>query len=343
MAATADPAAAAVIYAGATAFSWAKALAIPGIQALANIKLLEKQDKIYRNIRSSQRSVLQSSLTTYTNAISALMPELEAAYPDTPQVARYVPIDPCKEAQDLIACNMAGMNRADEWAKCVNQLNQQNAIARAVFFDPKWVENVDLYAMTVADLLRGRFPVTDAPLTGDEDELSAFNARTGGVGFASARNYGLSRGRSRAVGRREMIDEADMMESISPVSRQVDIRDMMSTPEQRIAFTLTQAQLIQNSLQNVFNRDAQKPPYLMAQLNAKLEVAINRLQHQASRASIAGTHVPNYAAILQPQIAAITQGVGNSLSYTPFGKGNAPELQANPYTNYEPEVILPTK
>lgn len=324
---------AAVVYAASTAYSWAKTLAVPGIQALANIKVLEYQNKQYREIRKEQREVLDLSLDNYAARLNNIMGDLKEAYPSVPKAARYVPVNPCQEQREVIECNIEATSRAYEWANCVNRLNDQQAIARAVMFDPKWVKNIDLHAMTIGDLLRGKFPVPVSPVLADADEQAALIARMGDIGFVSSRMTGLSVGRSRATGRREFIQEADMMETLSPQSRQVDLRDMMETPAQRIALALSQAQLIQNSLQNVLNQNAQKPPHRLARISAKLERAINLLQLEGSKASMIGTHVPNYVSILQPQISAITNSVGSMLTSTKrtnFGD----EGQPSPYTNY---------
>lgn len=335
-----DHAGAAAVYAVSTAFSWAKTLAIPGIQALANIKLLERQNKMFRDIRSDQRQIVTESLDHYVTRVNALFDDIKDAYPDVPKAARYVPVDPCKEQYRTITCNASSGERANDWAQCINRLNNQSDIARMVFFDPRWVENVDLYAVQVSDLLRGRLPVDfTVPLLADAVELSAFEARNG-TARPTARGLGMSRLRMQATGRDELVAEADMLERVSPMRRQVDMRDMMQTPQQRVALALTQAQLVQNSLQNLFNRNAEKPPYRMAQLSLRLERAINFLQVEASRASLINASVPNYAAILQPQIHAITNSLGSMFSSNTQVKAQV----LNPYTDYPVErEVIPTK
>ncbi len=336
MSATFDSAAAATLYAASTVLSWAQTLALPAIQAAASIKLLNKQNKMYREIRKDQRQLLDAALDNYVDRINSITEDLDDAYPKRPRAAEYVPVDPCKELNGQIDCNMGSMPRADEWATCINRLNNQADIARAVFFDPKWVQNVDLYAMSVGDLLRGRFPINTAtsPVS-DSVEANAFEARNGPNKYRKARSFGLSRLRMAQTGREELVGEADMMARISPHNRQMDIRDMMQTPAQRIALALTQAQLVQASLQNLFNRDAQKPPYKMAQIAVRLERAINILQHEASKATLVSSHVPNYAAILQPQIMALTQSLGDALTFSPTSK--APASMEAP-VDYQPRV-----
>lgn len=317
-----DSGAAAVIYAASMGFSWAKALAVPATQAAASIKVLNQTNKMYRDIRKDQRELTTTAVQNYLDRISDFVPDMKAAYPDIPKVARYVPVDPCAEQDAAIDCAVYSAGRAAEWMDCINRLNNQTAIARAVFFDPKWVQNVDLYAVSVADLLRGRFSVdVKKPLLEDPSEMSAMEARMGRIPFKTSRNYGLSDLRSQATGRSELIEEAGMLEAISPVARQADMRDLMATPEQRISLALSQAQLVQNSLQNLLNRNAQKPPYKMAQLAVRLERIMNRLQLEASKATLVNTNVPNYTAILQPQINTLAKAFGDGLSNSAFASG----------------------
>lgn len=333
---------ASLIYAPATLFSWAKALAVPGVQAAANIKVLQHQNKQYRELRRDQRSIITAAIEGYANRMDLIGDDLKSAYPTIPKVARYTPVDPCVVSRDTLDCNISVSQRAADWAKCVSQLNNQADIAKMVFFDPKWVENVDMYSMTVGDLLRGRMPVDyNTPVLSDTVELTAFERRNGKTGYKTARFFGLGENRMKSVGRDELFLETGMLETLSPVGRLADMRDLLDTPERRIAFSLTQAQLIQNSLQNLFNQQAQKPPAALARLNLRLERAINMLQLRASKANIAGSPVPNYAAILQPQINAVARGIGSFFnSGSDLSQGSRMvQTDQNPY----PPQVLPTK
>lgn len=324
----ADHTLAAGVYTAATALSWARTMALPGIQAAAQIKLLERQDSMYRNLRSKQRKLLDTSLSNYYSRLEPIIASIRDAYPGVPKHARYVPVDPCQVAGYVADCNQTHMQRAAEWASCVASLNRQADLARIVFFDPKWVENVDLYAVTVGDLLRGRVPVDyRKPLLEDASEQEAFEARMGGLGYRTARSYGLSEGRMRSLGRDELVNELGLLESVSPVGRAPDMRDLLQKPEQRIAFALTQAQLVQNSLQNVYNAEAQTNPGQLARINLRIERAINMLQFEASKANLMNSHVPNYAAVLQPQINALADGFS---SFFENASANRPPVIIHP-------------
>ena len=89
--------------------------------------------------------------------------------------------------------------------------------------------------------------------------------------------------------------------------------DHRADQAQRVGLALTQAQLIQNSLQNKNNQLAQKDPHLMAELRVKMDRLLLKLQHEANKGTLVNQFVPNYAAILQPQIQSIAQAIGDPI------------------------------
>lgn len=345
-----DHTGAAAIYATSNQLSWAQALLVPGLQAAANILILERQKSYYDDISNEQKATIDLAVANYLACIDGLLPMFEDAYPDVPEAAEYVPVNPCQEQGDTIECNIGHIARANDWAYCINRLHEQNDLTRAVAFDPRWLVNMDLSSMTIQDLLRGKFPVSDLmEVMTDTAEQSCLTGRIGGCRHLTSRNLGISRLRMQHTGREELRKNAKMFEDISPHRRQRGIEEMMQTPQQRIALALTQAQLIQNSLQNVNNQNAQKPPHRLAELQMRLEKCINKLQHEASKASLVNSYVPNYAAILQPQIRALAGAAGMAIggafggasttqsSYnSPSVGGNYQDLMgANPFDSYK--------
>lgn len=308
-------AAAAGIYAGSNVFSWAQALLVPGVQAAANILLMEQQKSDYEDIVASQRGFIDAAVAQYINGIDDLIPLFDAAYPEVPQAADYVPIDACCIQRATIECNISTTGRADIYASGVSRLHEQSSIVRAVVFDPRFLVNIDMVSLQVSDLLRGRSSVGDVvEVLGDNAELAALTGRIGNTRRTTARDLGLSKMRAQAAGREELrAHHSFISRDISPLSRLGDIREMMQTPAQRIALALTQAQLIQNSLQNLYNQQAQKDPHLMAELQTKLQKVITKLQFQANKATLVNTFVPNYAAILQPMVKSVAQAIGDPI------------------------------
>jgi hypothetical protein len=310
-----DAAAAATIQAGSNVFSWAQALLVPGIQAAANILLMEKQKSDYDSIVSQQRSFLDAAVSQYINGIDALIPLFDDAYPDVPQAAEYVPIDACCIQRATIECNIATMPRADVYASSLSRYHEQSSVVRAITFDPRFLVSMDLASVQISDLLRGKLPVGDVvEILTDNAELAALTGRIGATRRTTARDLGLSKLRSQAAGREELRSHHSFIsQSVSPLSRLGDIRDMVQTPAQRIALALTQAQLIQNSLQNLYNQQAQKAPHLMAELQTKIQKVITRLQFQANKATLVNTYVPNYTAILEPMVKSVASAIGDPI------------------------------
>jgi hypothetical protein len=330
-----DQTGAALVYAGSTAVSWAKTLLVAGAQAKANLHLMEKQHRAYSRIRREQRELTQLAINSYADGVTNLLDDMSGAYPDVPEAARYTPVDPCAELRDLASCNLERAPRAGAWAACINRFNVQNDIARMVMFDPRWTSNMDLHAMTLGDLLRGRFPATK-PLLSESAELDAFEERNPEGGYKTPRNYGLSRSRMTELGKAELGEEAQMMSQVAPPNRRSDLRFLMDDPANRVALALSQAQLIQNSLQNLFNRNAEKPPHRLAILNARIERLINRLQFQASKANMIDSHVPNYAAIYQPAINALTSGpLSGAFTGQPANRNTSSSINYQPAVNYD--------
>lgn len=312
--------AAALIYSTANQFSWAKNLVLPGVQAAAMITLLERQKSLYEEQATQQRQVIDLAFDYYSDRLDSIIAggELEQAYPDVPRPAEYVPVDPCVEQQRGVDCNGANLRSANNWAQCINRLHEQADLTRAVVFDPRWLVNMDMYSIQVGDLLQGRLrPDSLMETMTDVAEEALATGRVGGIRRATTRALALERLRRTRLGQRELRAEAEFTNRISPQKRQADIREMMVTPQQRLSLALTQAQLAQNSLQNLFNRNAQKPSASMERLKLKLDQAVQVMKLQAMKANLFNSYVPNYATVLQPQINEVAQSFKKMFTLEP--------------------------
>lgn len=308
-------AAAATIYASSNVISWARAVGLAFKQRDIALQLIDKQKSDYNEIRNNQRGIITQATMDYVDRIQELLDDLDKAYPDIPEAAEYVPIDACCIQKVNISCNQSSTPAADTYSQIVNRRHEQNDIVRAIVFDPRFLVNVDMASMQISDLLRGTLPVGDVvEILTDNAELAALTGRIGNTKRTTARDLGISRLRSQAVGRAEhRAHMSYLAQTVSPLGRQLDLRDLMQTPAQRIALALTQAQLIQNSLQNKYNQLAQKAPVEMAKIQIRLSRIITRLQFNASRATMVNQFVPNYAAIMQPIISAVTDALSGSI------------------------------
>ena len=323
-------AAAAVIYGVSNALSWREAKQMPELQAKANKEVLELQKAQYDAISREQRAILSSAIDSYLTSVNTLLngEDFEEAFPDTPEAAEYVPVDACCVQGSTIECNISHTDRADAYVRYVNRLNEQNDLKHILSMDPRFMVTLDIQSQSVQDLTRGLLPVGDVlEVVSDAAERASMYGRIGNTRKITARDLGISKLRAQAAGRKEFREATAWANStVSPLQRQHEIGEMMQTPQQRIALALHQSQLIQQSLQNKNNTLAQKDPYLMAELQTKIQSYITRLQSKSSEALLVNTHVPNYASTIVPNtsntsglVGAIGQGVSAAASSHFFG------------------------
>jgi hypothetical protein len=299
---------AAGIYAASNVFSWTQALLVPGVQAAATIKILNKQKDDYDEITKKQRDIFNAAITQYMNEINDLLDsnEFESAYPDVPQAAEYVPVDAGAELEATIQQNMENTGAARDYVAFVNRIHEQNDLRHVLSMDPRFLVNLDIQSKSVQDMMRGNLSVGDVvEVMTDAAEQASLTGRIGGVQKTTARDLGVAKMRVQAAGRREFRESVAWMNSaVSPLSRQGDVRSMSASPQERIQLALTQSQLIQNSLQNVYNTAAQKDPYRMAKLQTKIQRIITRLQAKSSEALLSPGYVPNYGAAVAPVLSS---------------------------------------
>ena len=323
-------AAGAAIYAVSNILSWREARQMPEEQAKANKKVLELQKAHYDQISDKQRALLSSAVDSYLTSINTLLngEDFEDAFPDTPEAAEYVPVDACCVQGSTIECNISHTDRASAYVRYVNRLNEQNDLKHILSMDPRFMVTLDIQSQSVQDLTRGLLPVGDVlEVVSDAAERASMYGRIGNTRKITARDLGISKLRAQAAGRKEFRESTAWANStVSPIQRQHEIGEMMQTPQQRIALALHQSQLIQQSLQNKNNTLAQKDPYLMAELQTKIQSYITRLQSKSSEALLVNTHVPNYASTIVPNtnntsglVGAIGQGVSAASSSHFFG------------------------
>ena len=83
------------------------------------------------------------------------------------------------------------------------------------------------------------------------------------------------------------------------------------------------AQLIQASLQNENNAAAAGDPSKFGQLQIELQKLTTRIGQEAQRGYMINQFVPNYAALLQPQINSISEGLFGAQDRTAADTGGA--------------------
>ena len=316
----AGEAAAAALYVASNVYSWSEARQMPKRQAEANKEVLRLQKEHYDQITAEMRTILQGAVATYIDETNSLIysDEFISAFPDVPDAAEYVPVDPCCEQLSTIECNISTADRADALSRYVTRLHEQNDLTHALSFNPTFLTDLDMMFQGIQALMRGQSPVGDIiDVVSDNAERAALHGRIGNTKRTTARDLGLSKMRAQAAGRQEFRESTAWVgQAVSPLQRVADIRAMQTGPGERIALALSQAQLIQASLQNKNNSLAQKDPYLMARVQAKVQSHITKLQMKASEALLQNNFVPNYASIVAPKVentSMLLGGIGSAI------------------------------
>lgn len=309
----------AALYLASNIYSWSQANQMPQRQADANKKVLELQKKHYDAIAKEKRDIIRAAVGDWEIDVNELLGgvDFEEAYAEVPRAAEFIPVDPCCEQSAAIECNMDKIIRTDEFYRNVNRRHEQNDLIRVLSFDQSFLVNLDIQNKSIQNNMRGILDTADVvDILTDNAEQAALTGRIGNSRKTTARDLGISKMRMKASGRAEFRETTNWFGSISPLSRQGDLRGMMLDPSQRIQLALQQAQLIQNSLQNKNNALAQKEPFLMAKLQTRLQNLITKLQMKANEAFLSNDFVPNYASIVAPKLentAQLLGGIGTAI------------------------------
>lgn len=313
------------LYVASNIFSWSEARKMPDRQADANTKVLNLQKTHYDGITATQRQKLSAAIGDYVGRTDSIFGggEFEAAMPDVPLAAEYIPVDAGNTQSFAIEQNIRSVDRSDAYVRYVNRQNEQNDLIRGLSFNAGFLVDLDILNKSIQDMMRGILAIGDViDVVSDQAEMAAFTGRIGSVRKTTARDLGISKMRMQAAGREEFRRNTQFYNTVvSPQGRQHDIAEMMMAPGAQIELALAQAQLIQNSLQNKNNALAQKEPYLLARLQARMQRDITLLQAKSAEALLTNNFVPNFSSIVVPKldnvsglVGAIGQGISKANS-----------------------------
>lgn len=271
--------------------------------AIAQIKalkwMMDKQEESWEKVSKKQIRCVEVAVNEFlTTMRGELLPTFAAAYPEVPQAIPYVPVDPAVSNFQTMVDNIATAPKTTEYMVAANHWHRANYMARAELLSPGFTTAFRNAMSITSGELEGRLTVADEIETlTDVAENAARLGRIGNVAGLTHISLGISGRRLRKEGQLSLARHVEMMERVSPVSSELTFQDFLEKPENRINLALQQAQLIQNSLQAIANRDAQKAPRLLAELQAKMQMAIMALQFGANKANMQNQFVPNYTGI----------------------------------------------
>ena len=315
-------------------------LLVPALQAAATLTVLSKQKDLYDDIADERISLIDNAVRSYVSAMEALITTglTREAFGTIPEAIEYEPVDNREALYAAINENLANVPAAERQIAAVNRLNERNDIVRMTAFSPEYLHLAHSNSSKIRDLMNGKLPIDEVVnVMTDEAEQAAFTGRVGNTHRRTHRSLGLSRLGMQRAGRREMEAAIGSAQRVSPIERQQSIQDMLGTPAQRVGLALTQAQLIQNSLQNVANAEAAGDPTKLGDLLIKLAKITAKLTQEAQRGNLVNQFVPNYAGLLMPQINSISEGLlgsGDRTGVSTGGTGVAPVGQSNGRSNY---------
>lgn len=283
--------------------AWAQSLVAIGIQVAAMKWMLDKQKKSYDEIAKKQINYLEDAVDQFMLFVDTqLVPAIPDALPEVPRAAEYVPTDP----DDLTYRNfIANINSTPQGTMMIDAINtsaRNNYRARLFLLSPTILDALVKEAGQINDLLDGRIPQSDVmeAFTDVADNALA-TGRIGNMGSMTAAALGVSQLRLQAAGREALHRHLQGLNTnVSPVASEARLEEFFIKPENAVGFAIQQGQLIQNSMQNLFNTMAQKPPARKAIITAKMQAAMAKLQLEANRGNLVNHYVPNYAGIFGP-------------------------------------------
>lgn len=292
-------------------------LALPALQAAATIGILNHQHGLHEDIANKRIGLIDDSVSNWVTSMDALIGAsfFSDAFGTVPEAAVYQPVVAGDVQFATIQENLQNTPGADRAMVAANRLNEQNDIARMVVFDPAWYQNMHRASIQIKDLMEGKLPIDSVvDVLTDNAEQAALNGRIGNTCKMTARDLGISRLQMQALGRLEMGRNIDRVHAASPQQRQVAIQDMFQTPQNRIGLALSQAQLIQNSLQNAHNLAAAGDPAALAKVQYEATKIQMKLGQEGQRGNLINQFVPDFASVLTPQVNSIVEKLHGGLA-----------------------------
>lgn len=322
--------------------SWLKTGAVVAVQAALLKQMLDKQKSAYDNIAWQQRNYVETALNNYLLDLNNnLIPTFADAYPEVPVAAPYAPVDYQVEQFSAMVASIQNLPKTAEYVKSSNYLLRTDYIARQVLLHSDWVRDVKLMSMQLGLLLAGKLPTGDVvEILSDTAQQACLTGRIGNTRKTTLRNLGISKLRAEDAARKGFHEHwGALAGSVMPFQGEATLEAQMLNPNNRMALAIQQAQLIQNSLQNINNTAAQKPPFRLGVLQAKMNAAIARLTYDANKGNMVNNFVPNYSAVLGPAMSNVFDGINKQIGGVSDEHDRHPALGAHPGESGRPSLF----
>jgi hypothetical protein len=300
--------------------AWAESLVAIGIQVAAMKWMLDKQKKSYDEISRKQVNYLEDAVDQFMLMVNnELIPAIPDAMPDVPRAAEYVPVDVDALTFQTFMSDLNSTRQGQLMIDALNTSVRNNYRARLFLLSPTIIGALAKEADQINSLLDGCAHNSDImEVFTDVNDNALATGRIGNMAGMTAAALGATHLRLQAAGREALHRHLQSLNAnVSPIQAEARLSEYFVKPENKIGFALQQGQLIQNSMQNLFNTMAQKPPARKAIITAKMQAAMAKLQLEANRGNLVNHYVPNYAGVFGP---AIQSFMSQFQSHTPVDK-----------------------
>lgn len=227
-----------------------------------------------------------------------------------PEAALYKPINFTNQQLAAISGNQRALPDIQQLIRSASQGTSEEDIRRAVKLIPGYRQLMKKEGSAASSLLGGQLPYDDVlGIVSDRAGLAGQLGIPGTAGAATLKDLGMSRLDAITKGGGLFKDMVNIAQTVSPIERYRTPTDFFLSPQQRIAGSLEQRQLQQQSQQNAFNLEAAPDPTTVG-------------RQQLELLKILGTGAPLQASpIASPNYAAYgAQALGSLAQY--FGSGS---------------------
>ena len=288
--------------------SWEQRLLLPGLEMASQLLLLEWQKDQFEELKEERLGYIQCATTQWIERMDYLRDYLSEIIDDIPQQAMYQPVSFAGEQLETVTDNMQALKYNAQYVEQVNRHHVEHDLARQALLNPKYYEQTECSATSIGDLMKGRLPIDDVvEILSDTAQQALLTGKIGNSCKLTLRNLGISTLRAQTAGRQEAREERRSVNETSPIQRMADVRSLEVTPADRVSIAITQAQLMQNSLQSAYDTCSKKAPYLWHQLQMDIKKAEMEVMNQAQKAGMTTAFVPNYAQLFSQQLGDLFQ------------------------------------
>jgi hypothetical protein len=294
---------------------------MPALQAAATVVILDKQKDHYNELSLFRIALIDKAVKNFVASVNAQLASgaFRDAYGSVPEAVLYEPVDVKELGISHPEESLAGLPAAQRYMEAANRIMEQDSIVRMMVLDARYPCDIEAISCTINEMLNGRLPVGDVvEIVKDNAELAALNGRIGNTYAMTARDLGISRLRAKVAGQAMMDGQIDRLNKVAPREQMASVRDFLQTPAGRMSLALSEASLIQQSLQNQANSAAAGDPTKYAELQTRLQEAVMVLANESQKGNLINQFAPNVSALLAPAINSISEAlIGSGTSMDP--------------------------